>query len=96
MQDSSWDIIILFMNWKNKLNLNSYDWWKNHRKFISYGGFLVLFAMYLSPIVKEAKNKNHCIEIAHERFMEEAPKKDRISRDSSFVLAYQICNHRSN
>tara|TARA_Y100001968_G_scaffold333927_1_gene401241 strand:- start:23651 stop:23905 length:255 start_codon:yes stop_codon:yes gene_type:complete len=84
------------MNLKNRLNLNSYEWWRNHRKIISYGGFLIVFAIYLSPLVKEAKNKNKCISIAHERFMDEALKNDRISRESSFVLAYQVCNHRSN
>ena len=38
-----------------------YEWWKNHRKVITYGTFLVLFGFYLSPVIKEAKHKNQCI-----------------------------------
>ncbi len=38
-----------------------YEWWKNHRKVVTYGAFIVLFGFYLSPIVKEAKYKNQCI-----------------------------------
>tara|TARA_Y100001968_G_C19397598_1_gene739222 strand:- start:1527 stop:1781 length:255 start_codon:yes stop_codon:yes gene_type:complete len=84
------------MDWKKSLNLNTYQWWRNHRKVVTYGGLLLLFAMFISPLIKEAKNKNKCIAIAHERFMAESPNNDRISRDSYFVLAYQVCNHRIN
>ena len=38
-----------------------YEWWKNHRKIVTYGAFIVLFGFYLSPVVKEAKYKNQCI-----------------------------------
>ena len=38
-----------------------YEWWKNHRKVVTYGGFIILFGFYLSPIIKEAKYKNQCI-----------------------------------
>tara|TARA_B100000886_G_scaffold170771_1_gene116915 strand:+ start:135 stop:392 length:258 start_codon:yes stop_codon:yes gene_type:complete len=38
-----------------------YEWWKNHRKAVTYGGFIILFGFYLSPVVKEAKYKNECI-----------------------------------
>ena len=38
-----------------------YEWWKNHRKVVTYGAFIILFGFYLSPIVKEAKYKNLCI-----------------------------------
>ena len=38
-----------------------YEWWKNHRKVVTYGAFLVLFGFYLLPIVKEAKFKTQCI-----------------------------------
>ena len=39
-----------------------YEWWKNHRKVVTYGAFIILFGIYLSPVVKEAKYKNQCIE----------------------------------
>ena len=38
-----------------------YEWWKNHRKVLTYGAFIILFGFYLSPVVKEAKYKNQCI-----------------------------------
>ena len=43
---------------------NFYEWWKNHRKVLTYGGFLILFAFYLSPLIKEAKYKNICIKLS--------------------------------
>ena len=38
-----------------------YEWWKNHRKVLTYGTFIILFGFYLSPVIKEAKYKNQCI-----------------------------------
>ena len=38
-----------------------YEWWKNHRKVLAYGAFIILFGFYLSPVVKEAKYINQCI-----------------------------------
>ncbi len=34
-----------------------YEW----KKYITYGAFIVLFGLYLSPVVEEAKYKNLCI-----------------------------------
>ena len=39
-----------------------YEWWRNHRKVVTYGTFIILFGFYLYPVVKEAKYKNKCIE----------------------------------
>ena len=44
-----------------------YEWWKNHRKVVTYGTFVVLFGFYLSPVVKEAKFKNQCIKYSTKR-----------------------------
>ena len=41
-----------------------YDWWKNHRSVLTYGGFLILFCLYISPVIKEAKYKNTCIKLS--------------------------------
>ena len=38
-----------------------YEWWKNHRKVVTYGAFIIWFGFYLSPVVKEAKYKTQCI-----------------------------------
>ena len=41
-----------------------YEFWKNHRRFITLGGFIILFGLYLSPVIKEAKYKNSCIRLS--------------------------------
>jgi len=41
-----------------------YEWWKNHRRVVTLGGFLILFGLYLSPVIKEAKYKNTCIKLS--------------------------------
>ena len=38
-----------------------YQWWKNHRRVVTLGGFLILLGWYVSPVIKEAKYKNTCI-----------------------------------
>ena len=37
------------MDLKKALNLNSYEWWRRHRKVVTYGGFLLIFAWYIRP-----------------------------------------------
>ena len=41
-----------------------YVWWKNHRRVITFGGFLILLALFISPVIKEAKYKNKCIKLS--------------------------------
>ncbi len=46
---------------KNKLNLNSYEWWRNHRRFVTLGIFLALFASYLrGPSARDFKINDIC------------------------------------
>jgi len=52
---------------KKVFNLNSYEWWRNHRRVVTFGSFLGLFAWYINPVIKEAAYKNRCIEIAEAR-----------------------------
>ena len=43
---------------------NFYQWWKNHRKFVTLGLIFFLFAFYLrSPFDKEAKIKDTCAKL---------------------------------
>ena len=62
---------------KKVFNLNSYEWWRNHRRVVTFGGFLILFAWYISPVIKEAAYKNRCIEIAEERILFSLKEKNR-------------------
>tara|TARA_Y200000002_G_scaffold18141_1_gene14007 strand:+ start:259 stop:516 length:258 start_codon:yes stop_codon:yes gene_type:complete len=41
-----------------------YQWWKNHRRIITFGGFIFLLGLYGSPVIKEAKYKNTCIRLS--------------------------------
>ena len=46
---------------KNKLNLNSYQWWRNHRRFVTLGLFLAIFAGYVrGPSAKDFKVNDIC------------------------------------
>ena len=38
--------------------------WKNYRKVITFGGFLILISLFVSPVIKEAKYKNSCIKLS--------------------------------
>ena len=41
-----------------------YQWWKNHRRVVTFGGFLILLGLYITPVIKEAKYKNICIKLS--------------------------------
>ena len=46
---------------KELFNLNKYKWWKNHRRFITFGIFLCLFSYYIRiPIAKDFKVRDTC------------------------------------
>ena len=46
------------------MNNKFYEWWKKHRRVATFAGFLILFAFYVSPVIKEAKYKNTCIKLS--------------------------------
>ena len=51
----------MMMNFKKKLNLNSYEWWRNHRRFITLGIILGLFAGYVrEPSARNFKVHDIC------------------------------------
>tara|TARA_Y100000739_G_C20289444_1_gene320348 strand:+ start:214 stop:525 length:312 start_codon:yes stop_codon:yes gene_type:complete len=88
---------------KEFFNLNSYEWWRNHRRIVTFGGFLILFALYLSPVIKEANNKNRCIKISKKVLLFQVKKSDaRINKiknqmgvspkEFSEWQAYKDCN----
>tara|TARA_Y100001978_G_scaffold119738_1_gene106674 strand:+ start:77 stop:361 length:285 start_codon:yes stop_codon:yes gene_type:complete len=48
-------------NLKKKLNLNSYEWWRNHRRFVTLAAFLALFAVYVrTPSANDFKVRDTC------------------------------------
>ena len=53
-----------------------YEWWKNHRKVVTYGAFIILFGFYLSPVIKEAKHKNQCIKYSSKGALNKFNKDD--------------------
>ena len=71
-----------------------YKWWKGHRRVVTFGGFLVLFAWYLSPLIQSAKDKNNCINmISISLFENEYKKLGRKDRKNiARADAYVICS----
>ena len=46
---------------KKLFNLNNYEWWRNHRRFITLGIFLGLFSFYIRiPSANEFKVRDTC------------------------------------
>ena len=85
------------MDWKNLLNLNSHEWWRNHRKMVTYGGFLIIFGVYLSPIVQGARNKNQCLRLVSKAVIASGTQVESglSLKEMAFINGYQICNHKS-
>tara|TARA_B100000579_G_C22476145_1_gene685713 strand:+ start:42 stop:356 length:315 start_codon:yes stop_codon:yes gene_type:complete len=49
------------MHLQKILNLNSYKWWRNHRRFVTLGLFLALFASYIrGPSARNFKINDIC------------------------------------
>ena len=49
------------MNFKKAFNLNSYEWWRNHRRFLTLGIFLALAAGYVrAPIANDFNVRDTC------------------------------------
>ena len=53
-----------------------YEWWKNHRKFIIYGAFIISFGFYLSPVIKDAVYKNQCTKYSTKTALTQLKKDD--------------------
>ena len=66
------------MDLKKALNLNSYEWWRNHRRFITLGIFLALFAGYVrAPAAKDYKVRNLCGRLQAANFTKNEFKKSK-------------------
>ena len=49
---------------KKVFNLNSYEWWRNHRRVVTFGLFLFIFTFYIkTPFDKELKVKDTCAKL---------------------------------
>ena len=82
---------------------NFYEWWKRHRRLITLGGFIILFSLYLSPVIKEAKYKNYCIQNTKKGLLA-VWQKEKVEKDIedksglsveeyAKIEAYRNCNH---
>ena len=43
------------------LNLNTFEWRRNYRRVVTFGGFLVCFGYWANPVIQESRNKNPCV-----------------------------------
>ena len=72
---------------KNLQNLDIYQWWKNHRKILTFILFLSFFAFYIrTPFDKEAKIKDTCAKLNsnHQITGDEAIKKLNLMEINNF------------
>ena len=72
---------------KKVFNLNSYEWWRNHRRFVTFGLFLSIFAFYLGkPFYKESKVKDTCAKLnsSYQITGDEAMKKLNLTKISNY------------
>ena len=79
------------MDLKKKLNLNNYEFWKNHKRVITYGGFLIAFSVYTNPIIQHSKeaaedlaNKNHCVRIAAKNWFNQSIPENQKKKNPIF------------
>ena len=84
--------------WEKVFNLNSYEWWRNHRRVVTFGGFLILFAWYISPVIQEANYKNKCIRYLTKEFIVnpafgDEGKSKLTPKQVAEANAYRFCNH---
>ncbi len=48
-------------DWKKVFNLNSYEWWRNHRRIVTLALLLFAFGYYVRyPSAEELSNKKLC------------------------------------
>ena len=48
-------------DWKKVFNLNSYEWWRNHRRIVTLALLLFAFGYYVKyPSAEELRNKKLC------------------------------------
>ena len=85
------------MSLKKLLNLNTYEWWRNHRRFVTFGIFLALFASYIrTPLANDFKVKDTCgrLQSSYQITGEEAMKilKLKLAQDyDKRVVANNYC-----
>ena len=82
---------------KKLLNLNSYEWWRNHRRFVTLGIFLALFAAYVrTPSANEFKVRDICgrLQSSYQITSEEAMKRLKLKTVKEFdkrLIANNYC-----
>ena len=72
---------------KKVFNLNTYEWWRNHRRFVTIGLFLSILASYLgTPFYKETKVKDTCAKLnsSYQITGDEAMKKLNLKNIKNF------------
>ena len=86
------------LNLKKKLNLNTYQWWCNHRSFETIEAFLSLFAVYLrNPSANDFKVRDTCgkLNSSFQITGEEALKKLKLNKLTNYddrSLANYYCD----
>ncbi len=78
---------MMAFNLKNLLNLNSYNWWRNHRRLVTLGIFLSIFAFYVRlPSSNDFKVRDTCgkLNSSYQINGEEALKKLKLRKIANY------------
>ena len=71
------------------MTIKFYQWWKNHRKIITFGFYLILIGLYVSPVINEAKYKNICIRLSEKGALNKFNKdniKETLLKETGLVV----------
>ena len=69
---------------QKRLNLNSYEWWRNHRRFVTLGLFLAIFAGYVrGPSAKDFKVNDICGRLSTDSITGEGCKRIEIRKEKN-------------
>ena len=93
--------IFKLLDLKQALNFNISEWWRDHRKVITFGGVLFLFGCWVNPVIEDLRNKNSCVRTYSELYsVPEVLEKFNAKQLEEFgldtndfakALAYQTC-----
>ncbi len=88
----------MLLSLKKMFDLNSYQWWRNHRRFVTLAAFLALFAVYVrNPSANDFKVRDTCGKLNSGSLItgDKALKKLKLSKLSNFedrTLAKYYCD----
>jgi hypothetical protein len=81
-------------DWKKVFNLNTYEWWRNHRRVVTFALLLFAFGSYVRyPSAKLLKIKDACGRFSIDRNWEQTKKALNLETLPNFVGINNYCQY---